>query len=37
MISTADTTKITTFKTLWSLGESDKVISNSGAGLGKGE
>lgn len=37
ILSTADTTKITTFKTLWSLGESDKVISNSGAGLGKGD
>lgn len=37
ILSTADTTKITTFKTLWSLGENDKVISNSGAGLGKGD
>lgn len=37
ILSTKDTSKIATFKTLWSLDENDNVITNDGAGLGKGD
>lgn len=37
VLITADETKIATFKTLWDLSDTDKIIAVTGPGLGKGD